>query len=375
MQQTLVNPSSPSGKQGLLDDARIQALKALALNGLTRMYDPETRLFSTRLRKTAQGLVREGVSQRYTMITLLGLLRSERSGIQNPFDSGALFAALSRNGFGWLSNIGDLGLLLWLGSAMSAEHYGSVWERTDPGTALSRYQDAVEGCTMHLSWFLAGLSHAEIAGFGSSHVLKALSVKVVEALQRNQGRAGFFGHRTVNGYSGMWRGWLGSFADQVYPIYALSVFSHAFNCSGTLEAASACAEAICRSQGELGQWWWHYSSRGGRVVGRYPVYSVHQDGMAPMALFALGSATGKSYDAWIDRGLQWIWGDNELDENLCDEAASVIWRSISRPRAKVYAEEAESIVGFRRDDGVPNGLDVLYECRPYHLGWLLYAFA
>ena len=37
------------------------------------MYDSEKGLFCHRLRKTSEGLKREGISQRYTVMTLLGL--------------------------------------------------------------------------------------------------------------------------------------------------------------------------------------------------------------------------------------------------------------------------------------------------------------
>jgi hypothetical protein len=74
-----------------------------------------------------------------------------------------------------------------------------------------------------------------------------------------------------------------------------------------------CALGICQARGPLGQWWWHYDSVRGRVADGCRVFSVHQHTMGPMTLFALG----------------------ETFEDL----------------------------------------KVLFECRPYELGWLLYAFA
>ena len=50
----------------------------------------------------------------------------------------------------------------------------------------------------------------------------------------------------------------------------------------TAPTARPHASASCRVP--HGQWWWHYDVRDGSVVERYPVYSVHQHAMAPMAL-------------------------------------------------------------------------------------------
>jgi hypothetical protein len=168
---------------------------------------------------------------------------------------------------------------------------------------------------------------------------------------------------------------LGSFADQVYPIYALARFAQAYRSPEALETARECAQTICRLQGPLGQWWWHYDSANGRVVGRYPVYSVHQDGMAPMALFALGENLGTDYSPWILRGLNWISGENEVKQNLRETSAGVIWRSVFRKPSERYWEEAIGLLGFGGNDKPPSDLAIRFECRPYHLGWLLYAFA
>ena len=81
---------------------------------------------------------------------------------------------------------------------------------------------------------------------------------------------------------GILRGGVGSFADQVYPIYGISKFSQALGDEKALERALDCGLNICEAQGPLGQWWWHYDSSTGEVVGKYPVFSVHQHAMGPM---------------------------------------------------------------------------------------------
>jgi len=195
-------------------------------------------------------------------------------------------------------------------------------------------------------------------------------------LRSNQGSFGFLGHRAAGLGPRGWRGRIGSFADQVYPIYAFTMYARAFGVEAALDAARLCADAICRVQGPLGQWWWHYDASTGRVVQRYPVYSVHQEAMGPMALLALQQATGLEYGRFIARGLRWIYGCNELGVDMRDPKTGVVWRSLrfsSKPRLI-----QQELRGWTRpgSEAVPvSGLTVLHECRPYELGWLLYAFS
>jgi hypothetical protein len=113
----------------------------------------------------------------------------------------------------------------------------------------------------------------------------------------------------------------------------------------------------------------------GRVAEKYPVYSVHQEGMAPMALFALGEAAGLDYSKPISTGLQWISGNNELGSDLRD-TSGVVWRCLChRRKYQVYLDRARNFVG-REDTGESSSdVRVLLECRPYELGWLLYSYA
>ena len=51
----------------------INRLRPIALRSLAGMYSPSDRLFAFRVRPGAKGLAREGLSPRYTAITLIGL--------------------------------------------------------------------------------------------------------------------------------------------------------------------------------------------------------------------------------------------------------------------------------------------------------------
>ena len=346
----------------------------LALKGLSNMYDKERKLFCYRVRPTSNGIIREGVSRRYTIISLLGLHRYESHGGQSPIDIQATLAALLE-GTGELNNIGDLGLLIWLCSLASSDQLGRIFSDLDIKAALNRFPDARQGKTTESAWFLAGLSHSALASNQTAKDLQDLSMAAFSMLKGNFGAKGIFGHMNKSSLAGILRGRIGCFADQVYPIYALSMFAKAYGNQEALKIAVNCAEVICRLQGILGQWWWHYDSITGRVIGKYPVYSVHQDGMGPMALFALSEVTGLNFDTYIYKGLEWITGNNELGFDLFDTSQNVIWRSIYRKRYKMYYDEMLTLTGLTDNKRKHNDLRTLFECRPYHLGWLLYAFA
>jgi hypothetical protein len=95
-----------------------------------------------------------------------------------------------------------------------------------------------------------------------------------------------------------------------------------------------------------------------------------------MALFALGRVAGLDFTESVMKGLEWIGGRNELQFDMRDRAHPVIWRSIRfSSRTLLLGQELRFWLDARPGGPAPTGLTVLRECRPYHLGWLLYAFA
>jgi hypothetical protein len=108
---------------------------------------------------------------------------------------------------------------------------------------------------------------------------------------------------------------------------------------------------------------------------------VHQHAIAPMALLDLADAGGqRHYDA-ICRGLRWLARPPETAESLLLNEPPVIWRKVARgDRRKVVrgvrAASTRLRPGVRptAPEGIfqPGAVD--HECRPYELGWLLYAW-
>ena len=196
-----------------------------------------------------------------------------------------------------------------------------------------------------------------------------------------ESRSGMFPH-LLGGRPGGFRGHVSCFADLVYPIHALARYAELFGDAEARDVALRCASAICERQGADGQWWWHYDRRTGDVVERYPVYAVHQDAMAPMALLALERAAAIDLRSPIARGLGWLAYAPELDDSsLIDDSAGLIWRKVARREPRKLSRYAQAAASRLHRALRTPGLDTLfppcvidYEDRPYHLGWLLHAW-
>ncbi len=336
------------------------------------MFDAASGRFFFRLRRTPSGIVPEGHSDRYTAITLLGLAGEALAGaraVLHGAEPGAIWRSLAARS-AKSSNLGDVALTLWAGVALGeAGREGLIARLLE-----LRPADAVHP-TVEVAWTLAALTLDLNAPVGD--VRERLARRLVES----QGpRSAAFPH--VLGDGGGLRGHVCCFADLVYPIQALSFRAQRAGDRASAEAVRRAAELIVRRQGADGQWWWHYDLRTGEVVEGYPVYAIHQDAMAPMALLAAREATGVDFSAAIHRGLDWLEHSPELGgRSLVDDAAGLVWRKVAR-REPGKLSRALQAGASRLHPGlrVP-GLDLAfpplavdYEDRPYHLGWLLYAF-
>jgi hypothetical protein len=361
-------------KDGSGLQVNIPALNALALQSLISLFDEKQQLFSRRVILTAQGLHREGTSRKRTIIALLGLQRLTESGEAPPLDVRSIRDAVLGD-TSWVENVGDLGLLTWFTAECEPERLGRLLDEFDFETALNSYSDGRQARTLGLARLLAGISHARLACTETLPDLTDVAVDTYHLLQENQGEGGIFGHAAFTGFPQQtFCGRFGTFADQIYAIYALSTFARAFQIEEPLESALGCANAVRALQGEMGQWWFLYHKRAIKVVNRYPVISLHQDGIAPVGLIALEAATGQSFHESINKGLSWIAGANELRNDLRSLDRGLIWDSIE-PRRRIanYWQAALNIANIPHEPS-EGSLRVRYEARPDHFGWLLYAF-
>jgi hypothetical protein len=348
-------------------------LRDMAIRGLARMYRPNEGLFAFRIRRRGEDLPLEGSSHRYTAIALIGLA-SEDEAVQASVLAGiGVREACARlvSAVGGLENLGDVALVLWAACAAGYPERQSVAERLLVLQPVEATHPTVE-----VAWALAALC----ADFDApvEPLRNRLARRLIASFEP---RAGMFPH-ALGGLPGGFRGHVCCFADLVYPIHALARYAELFGDAEARDVALRCAGAICARQGTDGQWWWHYDLRTGDVLERYPVYAVHQDAMAPMALFALERAGCIDLRSPIARGLAWLARAPELKGgSLIDEGAGLIWRKVARREPRKLARYTQAAVSRLHPAFRTPGLDMLfppcvvdYEDRPYHLGWLLHAW-
>jgi hypothetical protein len=376
--QSNFGPSSFQVRNSVSSACRVSkpefsALKSLAAKALLALFDGAEMLFSRRITLRERGFRREAGSPRRTVIALLGLQCLAGSGERQPFDLQSIEKAVFQDK-NWIRGIGDLGFLVQFAAEYNPDRLASLADHFDFATALESFPDGREARTAALSSFLAGISHAKLSRPDLLPDLTDAAVDTYRLLQDNQGRGGIFAHVGLPGLLHQpFSNRFGTIADQMHAIYALTTFARAFEIEEPLADALNCANAIRALQGDKGQWWFLYDKRSCEVVNRYPVCSIYQDGMAPMALLALAEATGQNFDDAIYCGLSWVAGANELSVDLRDWQHGIIWDSIE-PRSRItnFCEHTLNIVHnsekSRHDD-----LRIRFEARPDHFGWLLYA--
>jgi hypothetical protein len=388
-------------------------LTMLSVHGLGRMYQSGTQTFPQTARRSGAdgGLRLEGINARYTAIAALGLAQLPDATQKQVLagdqarDILATAAGLALAG----RDPGAVALATWAAAeTRTADVPVPTEARTSAGTGTdepSLLQRAVQRLlttvrsgpsspTVDHSWTLTALVAAmhrattdQLEGAQGSPFTAAAD-QLAEAAQRAAGRlmavqgpGGLFPHHMPPESLSRLRAHVGCFADQVYPIQALARYASVTGDSAALAAANRCADRICALQGDAGQWWWHYDSRGTSVVEEFPVYSVHQHAMAPMALFELREAGGDDHATQVALGLSWIMHHPESDKPLVEDDLGVVWRKIGRRERGKVVRKARSALTALRPGLRLEALDALFppgpidlECRPYELGWLLYAW-
>ena len=353
----------------------VAGLVELAKRGLAEMYRPERRFVQTIRRDVSapHGLRAEGENLRYAAIVALGLSHIEQDR-QREMLSGITAAELSETVAGRAVSAPDLGaaaLASWAAAEVRREAPSDLFARL-----VGEVKRSLPLPTVDLAWTLTALTTAPALGDFANAAEQA-----ADRLRAAQGDAGTFPHALPRETLGRYRAHVGCFADQVYPIQALARYFVATGDRRALDAANRCANRIVELQGPAGQWWWHYDVRTGEVVEGYPVYSVHQHAMAPMALFELHESGGNDHDAAITAGLAWLRTHPEGAGELIDEGAGVVWRKIGRREPRKAVRSIRAVSTSLRPALRLGPLDLIfppdridYECRPYELGWLLYTW-
>ncbi|HUC58418.1 MAG TPA: hypothetical protein VMA95_13520 [Streptosporangiaceae bacterium] len=324
--------------------------------------------FAFTLRHQAGGLLPQGTSTRYSIIACLGLCclqAAEQREVLAGQDCRELLGVLASR-LDDLTSIGDVALLTW--AAAEAGHH-------ELAHALGRLKVLDGGGVtdvVQAAWVVSALVAARPLADVEEH-LAAARGRLLAA------RRVVFPH--VTGGGPWYRAHVGSFADQVYPVQALARLHASADDQAALAAANQVAGKISTAQGGDGQWWWHYDARSGDVVEKYPVYSVHQHSMAPMALLDLASAGGDSHLGAIRAGLRWLTAPPETTQPLIEPQVPAIWRKVARGDPRKLVRGLAALTTAVSPGWSLPGIDRMFppgaidrECRPYESGWLLYAW-
>ncbi|MFF5084510.1 hypothetical protein ACFY36_46345 [Actinoplanes sp. NPDC000266] len=360
-------------------------LLALASRGLPTMYRTETDEFAfTRVFTAENGSVSahlSGTSLRYAAIVALGVAWLPADQVPALLGGHDLekFVALLVDRQATSTNLGDIALVAWAAAQIGHPRLPEALERLRTSDRRTAPEYVVEA-----SWVVAALATARKQADVEEHLAQARR-RLLDSVRPG---SPLFPHATAPGLVKAYRDHVACFADQVYPIQALARLHQSADGGDpeALQAARITAEQICRLQGPDGQWWWHYDARTGGVVEGYPVYTVHQHAMGPMALLDLAEAAGgiTDFDEPIRKGLLWLLGPAELGdaENpmlLDDEGLTV--RKVFRGDPRKIVRAAHTVTTRARSglklpviDRVYKPLSLDRECRPYEFGWLYFAW-
>lgn len=354
---------------------RVEELVALAIRGLPQMYAQGRFAHTVRaLDGNEGGAVRpEGDSLRYAINVALGLSflgeDQQRRTLSGPTAAELIRSTVARAHTS--NDPGAIALAAWTAAEAAGIHSIPLLHRL---RALVASQMPL--ATVDCAWMLLAAVANRRLGDTSD-----LTEAVTDRLLLAQSSSGLFPHRLPAASTGRLRAHVGCFADQVYAIQGLARLYVATGDTVALAAANACADRICALQGPSGQWWWHYDVRTGAIVERYPIYSVHQHAMGPMALLDLREAGGRDHLAAVVKGLRWLDEHPEVSGPIVSDAHDVIWRKAARREPKKIVRAIAALSTALKPGLHMPGLDSLfppdrvdYECRPYELGWLLYAW-
>jgi hypothetical protein len=319
-----------------------------------------------------------GRSVRYAAICQIGIARWLEYHPDDKQNLPDLWLAISGE-FARISQIGDWALSLWAGIESRAD------DCTRFAHALNKcWQQDADSCNaVELGWIIQACTLATGRSKGLADDLAATLKDAQERLIKLFNPCSdLFQRHARTGFGNTISRDVACFADQVYPILALSHYGRSFNDIQSIECASRATGQICNYQGTQGQWWWHYDVPRGRICEEYPVFSVHQHSMAPMAILASDYVSQQDHLKQIELGIRWVFGNNEVEEDLVRHDKGIIWRDVEKNEVAKLSRRARGVLSVAGLSGLHRwagtwirGFHVNRECRPYELGWILYAWA
>ncbi len=303
-------------------------------------------------------------------IVLLGLLRAEEVGLSHPFSTGALRTRVLGDLGSDAAGPGELGLALW---AESRADGGAIGEITD--LIAKRVQGRMDRVPLEqLAWLVSGLTaSSERAGVELTTGL--LDRAEAELLSRTAAGTGLMHdpHHRIGGG-------LTPIAGQFHSLIALEQLVGSERGENDREPARRLAGALLELQREDGSWPGIVDSLRGEAASLYPVLTITQVALAPLALRSAGRLDLEGdFSSAVQRSLAWAKGGNALGFHLIHEQEARLDRGIL-PRREPGAFSRGLSTAARRLRGrlpepEPEALILDPEPSSEDLGWLLEAWA
>jgi len=312
----------------------------------------------------------EASTLRAGSIVLLGLLRADEVGLIHPFSTGALrtrvLGDLGTDSVG----PGELGLTLW---AESRADGGAIGEIT--GLITETVADRFDRIPLEqLSWLVSGLT-ASSERSGGEQTTVLLDRAEAELLARMAAGTGLMHdpyHRIGGGLTPV--------AGQFHSLIALDQLVRSERGENDREPAQRLATALLDLQREDGSWPGIVDSLRGEAAALYPILTVTQVALAPIA-FGSAQRLGLEGDfaGAISRSIGWVNGGNRLGFDLVHEREARLDRGILLRRepgavSRGFSTAARRLRG-RLDDPEPERLILDPDVSSEDLGWLLEAWA
>jgi hypothetical protein len=349
-------------------------LVPLALEGLVRMWDPDRRLLLTRVVADGEVRTNDHLAARYCVMTSLGLHRARRAGHDVPLEPEVILArGLEAGG---VDTLDALAMGLWADAELGTDHASRLLPALIERVRAPEARLATIG--RPLAWALEALSrhHERTHDAGARAAAESLCRFALERCHHPE--TGLFTHAVEP------RGPLGPlpwlppqalFSTQIYWVHALATYGRVFEHAPALAVAAQVMRRLIALRDDHFGWVWRYHAASGTVPEPFPIYSVHQHGMAPMALHLLAELGALEALPTLRESLRWL-GENQLGLEMIDSERAMIYRSIRRAypmnRLTYPAGRLPFLQPLTRR---PAFLRLNASCRAYELGWLLYAWA
>jgi hypothetical protein len=362
----------------LVEPAYQRSIPALARKCselLKAMFDEQSCLFAYSTTIKDGGYINDFSHRavyRYTINSLAGIQRAKMFQ-QLDWDVDRIIDGFLALHWSAVRNAADNGLLLYVLAVAGHTETQSQLKRIE--RVIDDEKRLIELDLQEICWILAGLTKCtERTGKERA----AVAAKRCGTILRNH----YFNSDTFLPFHNLSRYRFGftSFGGIAYFLWSVYHYARVF---GDRQARSTFEQSVRRVmalQGSRGEWPWFVDASNETVLDWYQLFSVHQDSMAPLFLLpALDSGIGEARTA-IENSYRWIFGNNELQALMILDNPFFIYRSIRR-KAKFERERrymralASRALGMRAEKAPVKCLEINRECRSYHIGWLLFAWA